>query len=144
MALITDIKSVNWQLGLQGTGDIAENLADIRQCIGLIITTSKGSDPLRPEFGTDIYKLVDKPVNVAAPKIVEQILTGIQLWEPRVRTERLIYTLQGEKIYFELYIKLIVNSDSKQILFAIDRLTRKGSDDFTGRAFSRGFSFAFS
>lgn len=143
MTTINDIQSVNWQMALSGPGEVSENLADIRQCIGTIITTSKGTDPLRPEFGTDIFKLVDKPVNVAAPAIVREILTGIQLWEPRVRVTKLVYTLEYERIYFDLYLQLLVNGDAALILFEIDRASRRGTDDFTGRAFSRGFSFAF-
>lgn len=143
MTTINDIRSVNWQVAVTGCGDVAENLADIRQCIGLIITTTKGTDPLRPLFGTDIYKLVDKPVNVAAPAIVSEILTGIQLWEPRVRVKKLVYTLQYERILFDLELELLVNGDAALIIFEIDRLSRRGSDDFTGRGFSRGFSFAF-
>lgn len=144
MTTINDIRSVNWQVGLGGPGEVAENLADIRQCIGLIITTTKGTDPLRPEFGTNIYRLVDRPVNVAAPAIVQEILTGIQLWEPRVRVKSLVYTLQYERILFDLNLELLVNGDAALIIFEVDRLSRRPSDDFTGRAFSRGFSFAFS
>ena len=144
MTTIFDIESVNWQVSVSGTGDVAEGISDIRQCIGVIITTSKGSDPLRPEFGTEIDKLVDKPVNVAAPAIVREILTALQLWEPRVRVNRLVYTIEGAKILFDMYLELIINGDSAQILFEIDKLNSRPTDDFTGRAFSRGFSFAFS
>ena len=143
MTTINEIESVNWQVAVSGTGDIAEGISDIRQCVGIIITTSKGSDPLRPEFGTDIYKLVDKPVNVAAPAIVKEILTALQLWEPRIRVKRLVYTVDGSSILFDMFLELIINGDSAQILFEIDRLNSRPTDDFTGRGFSRGFSFGF-
>lgn len=139
---LNDIKSVNWQISVNGIGEIAENIADIRQCIGTIITTTRGTDPLRPEFGTDIWKQVDKPVTVAAPYIVKEILRGIQLWEPRVRVQKLIYTIDQERILFELYIQLLINGDSTQILFEIDRLNRANAAN-NNRAFNRGFSFAF-
>lgn len=144
MTTINDIKSVNWQIALSGVGDVAESLQDIRQCIGLIIVTSKGSDPLRPEFGTDIYKLVDKPVNVAAPSIVSEILRGIQLWEPRVKVNKIVYKVDVEKIYFNMELILLFNGQSAEILFEIDRINKLGITPFDGRAFSRGFSFAFS
>ena len=144
MTNIYDIESVNWQISVAGAGEVAQNLSDIRQCIGIIITTSRGTDPLRPEFGTDIYKYVDKPVNVAAPSIVKEIITALQLWEPRVRVKSLVYTLDGERILFDMYLGLLINGESAQILFEIDRLNNRPTDDFTGRAFSRGFSFAFS
>lgn len=141
---IYDIKSVDWQLGLTRPGDIVESLTDIKQCIGLIITTSKGSNPVRLEFGTDIYKLVDKPVNVAAPAIVSEILTGIQLWEPRVKVNKLVYSIDGEKILFEMNIQVILSGQNADLIFEIDRLNRAQRPQTDGRAFSRGFSFAFS
>ncbi len=140
---INDITSVNWQLSLAGVGEVEQNLADIRQCIGLIIVTTKGTDPLRPEFGSDIWRQIDKPVTVATPIIVKEILTGIQLWEPRVKVTNLIYTIDGERILFELYLQLLINGDSAEVLFEIDRLNRRPTDEFSGRAFGRGFSFAF-
>lgn len=144
MTTINDIQSANWQLSVEGPGEVAENLQDIRQCIGIIIVTSKGTDPLRPEFGTNIFRLIDKPVNVAAPAIVQEILTGIQLWEPRVRVQKLVYTLEYEKILFDLYLQLLINGNSAQIMFEIDKLNRRSYANTNGRAFSRGFSFAFS
>lgn len=145
MTLINEIESVNWQIGLFGPGEVVEGLADIRQCIGLIIVTSKGSDPLRPEFGTDIYKLVDRPVNVAAPLIVAEILQALQLWERRVRVKKITHRVQVEKLFFTLDLELLANGDSAQILFEIDRIRRTpGDNTLDNRAFGRGFSFAFS
>ena len=143
MTTINDIQSVNWQIALSGPGDIAEGLADIRQCLGVIMTTTRGTDPFRPTFGTDIWKYIDQPVTVAAPAIVKEILTAIQLWEPRVRVTKLLYTISGEKILFDMYVELLINGNSR-ILFEIDRMNARPTDDFTGRAFGRGFSFAFS
>ncbi len=145
MAQLTDIKSANWQLGLSGFGSIAEGIDDIRQCLGLIITTSKGSDPLRPEFGTEIYKKIDKPVIKAAPEIVSEILTGVQLYEPRVKITRLVYAITGEVINFDMYLQVIANGQNVQVLFNIDKVVSKIAETNTdGRAFGRGFSFAFS
>jgi phage baseplate assembly protein W len=144
MAQLTDIKSVNWQMGMGGFGNIAEGLADIKQCIGLIITTSKGSDPLRPEFGTDIYKKIDKPITKVAPEIVSEILTGIQLFEPRVKITRLVYAITGATLTFDMYIQVIANGQSVQVLFDIEKVVSTATADTDGRAFGRGFSFAFS
>lgn len=143
MTLLTEIKSVNWQLGLNAVGDVVEGIADIRQCIALIIITSKGSDPLRPEFGTNIYKLVDKPVNVAAPQILAEITQGIQLWEPRVRLKSILYEIEGEKLYFDMTIQLIINGQSAQLLFELDRQRRVQQQNTDDRAFGRGFSLGF-
>lgn len=143
MTLLNEIQSVNWQLALTAPGDVVEGLADIRQCIALIIITSKGSDPLRPEFGTNIYKLVDRPVNVAAPQILAEITQGIQLWERRVRIKRIVYQIVVERIYIDLTLELIINGQSAELLFEIDRIRRFEQQNTDNRAFGRGFSLGF-
>jgi phage baseplate assembly protein W len=84
MIKIDDISSVDWQPKLGEIGAVVENIEDINQCIGIILTTPKGSDPHRPEFGSDIYKYIDYPVNEAIPNIIREAIDAINTWEPRV------------------------------------------------------------
>jgi phage baseplate assembly protein W len=84
MTKIDDIKSVDWQPKLGEIGAVVENIGDINQCIRIILTTPKGSDPHRPEFGSDIYKYIDYPVNEAIPNIIREAIDAINTWEPRV------------------------------------------------------------
>jgi phage baseplate assembly protein W len=60
---LADIVSTNWQLSNITIGTVAEGIDDIRQCIGIILTTTKGSDPFRPLFGSDIWQYIDTPIN---------------------------------------------------------------------------------
>lgn len=82
--LLTDIKSRDWQISTAGVGLVAEGLEDIRQCLDICLRTTKGSDPLRPQFGSDIYQYADKPLSVAIPNIVRSIIEAVQIWETRV------------------------------------------------------------
>lgn len=84
MALLKDIKSKDWSLGILEQGSIVEGLSDIHQCIYIILTTVKGTDPLRPEFGCDIFRWLDKPVNQAIPNMVKETVVAINTWETRV------------------------------------------------------------
>jgi phage baseplate assembly protein W len=81
---VRSIRSVNWQLQLDTFGGIVEDLDDINQCILTILTTPKGSDPLRPEFAMDVMAYVDKPMDVAIPTLVAQAVEALRLWEPRI------------------------------------------------------------
>lgn len=80
-----DIGSVDWSLKLGAIGEVVEGIADVHQCIGIILTTPKGSDPLRPAFGADVWKYVDNPLDSAVPSIVREVTEAITVWEPRVR-----------------------------------------------------------
>lgn len=84
MAILKDIKSKDWSLGILEQGSIVEGLSDIHQCIYIILTTVKGTDPLRPEFGCDIFRWLDRPVNQAIPNMVKETVLAINTWEPRV------------------------------------------------------------
>lgn len=59
-------------------------LDDIDQCIRTILATPKGSDPLRPDFGSDHYRYVDWPQNTVAPHLVREAVVAVATWEPRV------------------------------------------------------------
>lgn len=72
----------HWQLALGGDG-VAQQIADIHQCIRIILTTPKGSDPLRPQFGCDAGNFLDLPLDAARPHIVREVRAALA-WEPRV------------------------------------------------------------
>lgn len=91
--LFPDIKTKNWQLSTVGVGYIAEGLADVRQCIDILLRTTKGSDPLRPQFGCDIYKFADRPLNFAIPNIIRSIIEAINIWEKRITLKKITYEI---------------------------------------------------
>ena len=81
---LTDITSADWSLALGAIGDVVQGIGDVEQCLGIIVTTPRGSDPLRPTFGADIWRYIDFPINLALPAIVSELTTAITTWEPRV------------------------------------------------------------
>ena len=89
---LADITSADWSLALDqpgepgsGIGNVVQGIADVNQCIQIILTTPKGSDPLRPTFGADLWKFLDAPINAAISAIVTEVTTAITQWEPRVK-----------------------------------------------------------
>ena len=52
----------NWQVSMEDPAKIVEGVDDIVQSINIILTTIPGSDPLRPEFGSNVYQYLDKPL----------------------------------------------------------------------------------
>lgn len=90
------VKSQNWQLSLEGQGRIVQGLRDIGQSILLITSTMKGSDPLRPTFGCDLFDFIDQPLPVAGPAMASAIRDAVNLWEPRVTVLAVRYSRQDE------------------------------------------------
>lgn len=81
---LADITSSDWSLKVGALGAVVQGLADVDQCIAIILTTPKGSDPLRPTFGADLWRYIDNPITVAVPSIVREVTAAISMWEPRV------------------------------------------------------------
>lgn len=140
---IQDIKATNWQLSNQMIGEVVQGIDDIRQCMGIILTTTKGSDPLRPLFGSDIWQFIDTPINTAIANISAEIIDAIGKWEQRIIIKELTYDIAGSKINFELTGELLESGEVTQILFFIDR-QKQINPPSIGRAFSNGFDFGFS
>lgn len=82
---LRDIRALHWQPQLSADGEIVEGLSDVAQAITIILTTRKGSDPHRPEFGSDIWQYIDWPVSEARPHVVREVRDAIARWEPRAR-----------------------------------------------------------
>lgn len=112
MATKAQIKSAIWTYSIAGGGAISEGLTAIRQCIDIIIRTTKGTDPLRPEFGSEVYKWADRPANVAIPNIKKEILNAISTWEKRVTITNINHRIvtdtdtNGSRVIFEIGYKL--------------------------------------
>jgi hypothetical protein len=81
---LADITSADWSLALGAIGEVVEGIDDVEQCLGIIVTTPRGSDPLRPTFGSNIWRYIDFPINLALPAIVSELTSAITMWEPRV------------------------------------------------------------
>ena len=92
---LDDINSADWSLMLDssgstsfpgsGIGNVVQSVADINQCLTIIITTPLGSDPLRPTFGCDLLSWIDRPITLVRPGLVAAIVAAITQWEPRVQ-----------------------------------------------------------
>jgi uncharacterized protein len=83
-SMMLDQSSKSRQLG-SGWADVVTALEDINQCIAIICTTPKGSDPLRPTFACDIFAFLDRPVTLFLPHMVREMTEAITRWEPRVK-----------------------------------------------------------
>lgn len=106
--ILADITSADWSLCLDsstpseaigsGIGNVVQGIADINQCIGIILSTPQGTDPLRPTFACDLWRLLDAPLTVARPALVRDIVEAITKWEPRVRVLSVVVNLVGGTI----------------------------------------------
>ena len=81
------ISATDWSSKLNALGEIVEGYDDIKQCIEIILLTSKGSVPHRPEFGCDIFQYLDLPADHAVPQLIYEAHGALKRWEPRIDVE---------------------------------------------------------
>lgn len=93
-------------MNINSSGDVVQGLAAIQQCILIILTTYKGSDPTRPEFGCGVYDWIDSPVNVAIPNMKKNIAEAIGTYEKRVKIIRILHTIDVSTVVFTIEMKL--------------------------------------
>jgi len=91
---LAQITSADWELMLDSTagggpgsgiGQVVQSLADVGQCIAIILGTMPGEDPWRPTFGCDLTQFIDRPMTAALPALVATVTQAIETWEPRVK-----------------------------------------------------------
>ena len=118
---VDEIKSAEWSLSTAGFGEVAEGIDDINQCITLILSTQKGSDPLRPEFGSDIWRYMDYGIDTAVPFMVREILSALSTWEGRINVTDVTYTIGEKNVGFDILWNLKGNRQkgNSQILLSL-------------------------
>lgn len=106
MIRYTDINSAYWQLSLGGIGNVVQAVEDINQCILIIVTTRKGADPFRPNFGCGIFELLDRPINLVIAEMCKSITDAIALFETRIVVTSVTYEITYSSIDFSIGWKL--------------------------------------
>lgn len=75
-----------WPVELDATGRVAmvSGATDLEQAMYLILSTTPGERPMRPEFGCRLAQFVFAPGNAStAGLIAAEVRTALARWEPR-------------------------------------------------------------
>ncbi|MDN7142694.1 GPW/gp25 family protein [Pseudomonas sp. JQ170] len=86
------------------TGQPIAGVAHLRQSIEDILTTPLGSRRMRPEYGSNLRRYVDLPVNEGWKSAVQaEVARALGRWEPRLKLERVRVTaVVGGQITLQL------------------------------------------
>ncbi|QJP95993.1 GPW/gp25 family protein [Pseudomonas fluorescens] len=94
----TSITAAHWQPALGTSGEFVEGLRDIDQSIRIILTTPKGADAHRPDFGSDLHLYIDWPVNRVTPHLVRETVDALRRWETRISVFQVQVLIEGAQI----------------------------------------------
>ena len=105
---VLGVTNNEWGLSLSEQGELVQGIDDIMQCIRIICTTPRGSDPLRPLFACDVYQYLDKPINLVVGNIFREIKEALEMWEPRIENVNLSKTISDDGAQLTVKIEFSV------------------------------------
>ena len=86
------------------TGKLVTGIAHLKQSIGDILSTRKGTRRERPEYGSDIPRMVDLPVTRGWISSAQaEAARAIGRWEPRIRVSRVtVASIVDDQVTFRI------------------------------------------
>ncbi len=119
MTTLNEITYVDWQQKINSIGDVVEGAEEINQSIAIILTTKKGSDPHRPDFGSDIYLYLDYPINEISAHIIREATDSITKWESRITINSITVNIQESNVsvYIDWTLKETITKGITQVSY---------------------------
>lgn len=94
---------------------------DIEEAIRIILGTSYGERPMRPEFGCGIWEHVFAPADATtAGKIAHEVRQSLDRWEPRVDVVEVtvsIDTDDASTLYIDICYQIKGTNDPRNLVF---------------------------
>lgn len=73
------------RLDSRGQIELVHQEQDIDEAIRMILLTNKGERPMRPEFGSDLFRIQFSPNDAATAGLARRYVTeALSWWEPRI------------------------------------------------------------
>ncbi|MBF6218200.1 GPW/gp25 family protein [Nocardia abscessus] len=122
------------------TGAIALVTADqeIKESIRLILGTSPGERPMRPEFGCAIHEFAFAPADAAtAGQIVYEVRAALERWEPRIDLDVVQVRFDeadNGTLYIDVRYSIRGRNDPRNLVFPFYVIPPHAEDNYPGGA----------
>lgn len=92
------------------TGNYLDDLAHLKQSIVDILTTPIGSRVMRRDYGSNLFRLIDSPINKDLfPQIYAAVAEALDNWEPRIKLEKIQITeIKDSRIKLDLNLIYLI------------------------------------
>lgn len=109
---IRTIGDANWQLSNSEFGQVVTGEMDLLLAVDNILFTRKGEMPLDMNAGSNLYKLVDKPMNIIVPGVTAEVIDAINNQEPRLTVDSVTPTFNSDTggVEFEISLKVVATN----------------------------------
>lgn len=105
------------------TGGIAlvSNEREIEEAIRLILGTSPGERPMRPEFGCRIHDYVFAAADgTTAAAIASEVRVALRRWEPRIEVDDVVVSFDAQNpalLYIDVRYAIRRDNDRRNLVF---------------------------
>jgi phage baseplate assembly protein W len=95
--------------------------AEIQEAIRLVLGTSYGERPMRPEFGCGIHDYVFAPLNATtAGRLAYEVRLSLARWEPRIDVQGVDVTVDltdASTLYIDIRYCIRGRNDPRNLVF---------------------------
>jgi uncharacterized protein len=113
----------NWPVDTDPTGAIAltSGPEELEQAMYLVLATSPGERPMRPEFGCRLQEFVFAPADAGtASLIAAEVRASLIRWEPRVDVADVLVTADSDEpstLWIDVQYTIRSNNDRRNLVF---------------------------
>ncbi len=104
-----------------GEVSLSEGNDEIEEAITIILSTTPGERPMRPDFGCDLSRFVFGVANTeTAALIAQEVKSSVARWEPRVdmKSVDVLYdTDEPNTLFLELQYVVKGSNDPRNLVF---------------------------
>jgi phage baseplate assembly protein W len=94
---------------------------EIEEAIRLVLGTSQGERPMRPEFGSRIAEYVFGPANTStAGQLAYEVRVALERWEPRIDVEDVEVSFDHADagvLYLDIRYRIRGSNDPRNLVF---------------------------
>jgi phage baseplate assembly protein W len=105
---------------------LARGVQEIEQAMLIILLTSRGQRPRRPEFGCAIHDLIFAPNNSTTAGLAEYyVREALMLWEPRIDVDTVSAVADDknpERLMIKIGYTIKATSDRRSLVFPFYRI----------------------
>jgi phage baseplate assembly protein W len=113
----------SFPLATDATGSIALVTEDreIAESIWLVLATTPGERPMRPEFGSRLSEYVFAPANAAtAGQLANEVRIALERWEPRIDVgdvDIAFGDIASGVVYIDVHYQVRGDNDPRNLVF---------------------------
>jgi uncharacterized protein len=109
------------RIGASGGVALVSREREIEEAIRLVLGTSPGERPMRPEFGSRISEHVFGPANAStAGQLAYEVRVALERWEPRIDVEDVEVGFEAADagvLYIDLRYRIRGSNDPRNLVF---------------------------